>query len=269
MCEQGIFMSTLCKILLGLLAIAFAHTPSAFAATDYSDLWWNPAESGWGVTLTQSDNVIFATFFVYARDGTPTWYSATLLRDSAGDFAGNLIATKGTFFGAPWVARNLSGVPVGTASFQPSRSNIHMGTLTYAAEGVGSATKTVERQTLTAIPLGGTYAGGQTGSYSGCTASSNNYPYVAQYDLQIDQANGAATFLFAYRDGLTCTLSGDLEQHGQEYLVPNATYACSDGLKTTASMSEIKRTSLSIEGRISATRVMGGCTENARFAAVL
>jgi hypothetical protein len=42
---------------------------------NYTDLWWNPAESGWGMNVVQhSSNAIFATWFSYDEDGTPAWY---------------------------------------------------------------------------------------------------------------------------------------------------------------------------------------------------
>jgi len=39
--------------------------------TAFSDLWWNPAESGWGVTVDHQQDVMFLTFFIYRSDGSP------------------------------------------------------------------------------------------------------------------------------------------------------------------------------------------------------
>ena len=37
---------------------------------DYTDLWWNPNESGWGLTITQHPSTnIFAAWYVYGSDG--------------------------------------------------------------------------------------------------------------------------------------------------------------------------------------------------------
>ena len=48
--------------------------PSA-PIVNYTDLWWNPEESGWGLSVVQhSSNAIFATWFSYDEDGTPGWY---------------------------------------------------------------------------------------------------------------------------------------------------------------------------------------------------
>ena len=36
------------------------------------------SELGWGVNFDQSDNFIFATFFIFGADQQPTWYSGEL-----------------------------------------------------------------------------------------------------------------------------------------------------------------------------------------------
>jgi len=263
-------MNKIQNLLLAFVVVATVHTSAARAATDYSDIWWNPAESGWGINLVQNASVIFATFFIYAEGGTPTWYVAVLYDDGTGRFSGDVAAAKGTFFNAPWEPGNASAGVVGTAFFIPSRTTTYQATLSYEVKNVGSATKAIERQTLVSIPLGGTFSGGQSGTYTGCTNTGNNYTYIDRYDLQISHgAAGDATFQFAFVSGLTCAMSGTLEQHGQQYIIPSATYACSDGLNTTAAMSEIRRTSLGIEGRFTAPSVGGGCKESASFSAVL
>ena len=60
-----------------------------------------------------------------------------------------------------------------------------------------------------------------------------------------------------------------LEQHGLQYRIPTATYRCSDGVNTSATLSEIRATAQGIEGRISAVSSAGACRENAAFSAVL
>ena len=69
-------------------------------ATNYQDLWWNPAESGWGVNLTHQGNTIFATWFTYDDNGAPLWLSATAARMAAGVYSGDLYETGGTTFSA-------------------------------------------------------------------------------------------------------------------------------------------------------------------------
>src|SRR5215471_304944 len=42
---------------------------------DYSDLWFNPAESGWGFNLIQhASNNVFAVMFTYDTPNRPMWF---------------------------------------------------------------------------------------------------------------------------------------------------------------------------------------------------
>jgi hypothetical protein len=237
-------------------------------ATDYSDMWYLPAESGWGVNLTQNESVIFMTFFVYGTDGKPTWYVAIAYEDANGNFSGTLYSTTGTYFGAPW--GGFTATAAGTASFSPI--NAYQGTLSYTLTSGPTVTKSIERQSLTTITLGGNYTGGQSGAYSTCGDASLNGEYTDTYTLNIAQSNGSATLTFTYNlAGATCTLTGALEQRGQLYRIPTATYQCTGGLSytTTAIIEELKATSLGIEGRFAATLPDTGCRETASFSAVL
>ena len=51
--------------------------------------------------------------------------------------------------------------------------------------------------------------------------------------------------------------------------MPSASYQCSDGFNGTATVYEIKATSLGIEGRYFSSNAGGGCREAAQFSAVL
>jgi hypothetical protein len=254
-----------------VLAIALACSvlqPSVARATDYTDIWWaGPSENGWGVNFTQNENVIFATFFVYDQSKLPSWYVAIMYADSNGNYSGSMFRTSGTFFVLPWAPIDYSAVSVGAASFFPSSATA--GTLSYIVDKNPPVTKSIQRQTLTSIILGGVYVGGQTGGYSGSSCKSPG-GYVDTYDtLQVTQSDGTnVTLAFTY-SSFTCTFSGELRQSGQLYGIPSASYVCSTGLNTTARMYEIKATSLGIEGRFTAPSVGSGCQEDANFSAVL
>jgi hypothetical protein len=253
-----------------LLALALLAASVSAQAGYYTDLWYKPTEPGWGVNLVQADDFIFATFFIYGTDGKPTWYSAHLVWNGTDAYTGDAFANQGTFFGVPWNTANNVHVKAGTASFTPSAANSYQGTLTYSITGVGAATKAIERQSLTAPALGGTYVGGQPGAYAGCTQPANSTPYKDYFDLTVNHlANGTVTMVFDFTSGLSCTLSGTLIQNGQLYRIPSATYTCSDGLDTTASVTQIKSTSQGIEGRLFAADVGDGCSESASFSAAI
>ncbi|MDQ2964010.1 MAG: hypothetical protein M3R31_12785 [Pseudomonadota bacterium] len=253
------------RLLPVVLSLALLALPLRAAAADYTDIWYLLSESGWGVNLIQAEDVIFATFFIYGPDNRPTWYVAIIYRDANGNFAGSLYSTVGPYFGGPWNPANYAATLAGTASFYPSSA--YQGTLVYSLASGPTVTKTIQRQTLKTINLNGNYTGGQAGAYSGCGSASS---YKDNFDLQVTQFdNGTATFQFTYTSGLSCTLSGTLAQYGQLYTIPSASYVCSDGLNTTASMSEIKATAQGIEGRLAAASVGDGCREDASFSGVL
>ncbi|HEY2968948.1 MAG TPA: hypothetical protein VGK75_11355 [Casimicrobiaceae bacterium] len=255
------------RLLPAVLSLALLAVPLPAAATDYTDIWYLPSESGWGVNLIQAEDVIFVTFFIYGPNNQPTWYVAIIYRDGNGNFTGNLYSTVGPYFGGPWTPASYAPTLAGTASFYPSSA--YQGTLIYSLAAGPTVTKIIQRQTLKTISLGGSYTGGQAGAYSGCSNNGSNSSYKDNFDVQVTHFdNGTATFQFAYTSGLSCTLSGTLTQYGQLYTIPSASYACSDGLDTTADMSQIKATAQGIEGRFAAPSVGGGCREDASFSGV-
>lgn len=251
-----------------LLCLFLLTAAAPACALDYTDIWYLAPESGWGVNVVQSGNFMFVTFFIYGPDKKPTWYTGQLTLDQSGNFSGPLYATTGSYYGAPWSTQDFSLTQVGTASFQPTDAyNARLVyTVTTPPAMAATVTKTIQRQTLTAIRTAGSYFGGQSGAYSGCTSTADNAAYTDPFNLQVTQpTSGSVTFQFMYLSGLSCTLSGTLVQYGQLYTVPAANYSCSNGLTTSASMSQIKVTSLGIEGRFAAPMVGGGCREDATF----
>ena len=245
-----------------VLAILLCAAAGRAGAVDYTDIWYLPSESGWGVNVVQSDSFLFITFFIYGADGNPTWFTGQVTRDASGNFNGTLYATTGTYYKLPWVSAGAT--PAGTVSFQPTGPSTAK--LIYTVNGVGTVTKVIQRQILTAITVGGTYSGAQSGAYSSCSSS---MAYRDFFDLQVTQlTNASVTFTFTYSN-LNCTLSGTLEQHGQLFSVPVASYKCSDGLNTSAAMTEIKATAQGVEGRFTAPSVGGNCREDAQFSGVL
>jgi hypothetical protein len=252
-------------------ALLFALSPfrPAFAAKyDYTDAWWVPAESGWGVIFTQTGNFIFATFFIYGIDNKPTWYTAQITWDGLTKFTGPLYLTEGSYYALPWnPADHPEATQVGTATFTPSTTNNSQGTLTYTVNGV-LVTKSVQRLAAPPMLLAASYVGGQAGAYSGCSNNSTNGLYQDFYTLQVTQAGSAVSMRFTY-GARACTLAGTLVQTGQIAGIPSATYKCSDGLNTAASVYNLRATPLGIEGQFSAPAVGGGCREEANFSATL
>ena len=64
------------SLILALAAISHALLAAAQAdpiAPNHTGLWWNPEESGWGVSFAHQGDIVFATLFTYDTDGMPMW----------------------------------------------------------------------------------------------------------------------------------------------------------------------------------------------------
>jgi hypothetical protein len=151
------------KLLRTLAAVALAGGLCVDAqASRYSDLWFNPAESGWGMNLVQQDERAFITLFLYGEDGRPLWYVASDARVVAYSnpgglpvFRGNLYRMEGPWHGGPFDAGRVHANPVGELHVEAlaiDRVRLH-----YFAEGVAGV-KELRRQTFAAVLQAGAYA---------------------------------------------------------------------------------------------------------------
>ena len=138
-------------------ARCFADTPYS---VDVSDLWYDPAESGWGINLAQQNDTVFATLFVYGADGKPRWYSASSMTGTRGPngvtFRGQLAESAGPAQPGPFEASRVTRREVGTITFEAASDNF--GNLSYTVDGV-SVRKAVQRLTMKAVNASGEYVG--------------------------------------------------------------------------------------------------------------
>jgi hypothetical protein len=79
----------------GAASICVATRSSRAAATAYQDLWWDPADPGWGLAIAQQGDVLFATLFTYDAQGRDTWLVASnAARTGDGSYSGALYRTS-------------------------------------------------------------------------------------------------------------------------------------------------------------------------------
>jgi hypothetical protein len=249
-----------------LLVFALLATSAQASSTDYTDIWYNPSESGWGVNMAQNGSFIFATFFVYSTNNSPTWYTGQLsLNASDGSFSGPLYATTGPYYGGTTFDPTLvTTTPVGSATFRPAGV---FGVITYNVGGV-IVSKNIQRQTLTTVPLVGQYRGGQTGSVASCTDTTQNTTFGNYIDLTVTQASSTeARFSFQVEGGAACTIEGSIERFGMLSRITDGDYNCTTGLSSTATLYEVKVTSQGIEGSL-AGAIGGNCLQTIHFSTV-
>lgn len=245
-------MKSLLRSFAFTLAAAFGLALPAAASTssvDYTDLWYVPTESGWGLNLIQQNNVIFATMFVYGSDNTPRWYVASSLSGSNGtNFTGTLYKTTGSYFGAAWNPGQSSTTPAGSMSI--AFNSPTSATLTYTADGV-TVTKSLVRQTWTGENLTGNYLGGLTSKTSQCTSGSNTNVLIfgTSMTVQHNTSNQAVTITLvapaASGASATCTFTGTYGQAGKQGSI-SGNWSCvvggSPSNSGTFTMSELQAT---------------------------
>ncbi len=118
-------------------------------AQNYSDIWWNPNESGWGLTLADHDTQLFGVWYTYAANGNPVWYVIPGGTFSGGKrfFAGDIYQTTGPPYNVPFNSGQVMVAKLGTASFDFSPPGVAPGTalFTYTI-GALTQTKEIQRQ---------------------------------------------------------------------------------------------------------------------------
>lgn len=215
-----------------------AHALST-VTTDFTDLWYIPSESGWGINIIQQEDTLFATLFVYGPNNQPVWYvaSAVTYQGQSGStlsFSGPLYQTTGPWFGAGvFPPQNVTVRQVGTLTF--STSQVTTANLSYSVDGV-VVNKTIQRQTWRNQDLSGSYRGAMIGNYSGC--SSGNGPYESTATFNVTQ-NGSAVTIQEVGTGYTCTYNGTYTAAGNSGTVAGSG-SCTDGFSQQFVASEVK-----------------------------
>jgi lysyl endopeptidase len=112
-------------------------------AADYTDLWFNPAENGWGMSVAQHGQTQFVVLYIYDNNGQPLWVSMP-----GGQWSNNFTTYSGAVYiprGAPFSNYTSSAFnanpSVGTVSITYGATNA---TITYNING-STGTKVVER----------------------------------------------------------------------------------------------------------------------------
>lgn len=242
------------------LALALALSMPAVAqvtlTSDQSDIWWNAAESGWGMQVVQEGDASFATLYVYDTQGQPTFFSATLAADSPSSWSGDLYATTGAFYGAPtFDPAQVVARKVGALNF--TRINSDSGTVHYSVNGIAVA-KSVTRQLLRNDDYTGSYLAVVSMVTTHCSAASDNRVQTASYNVNIAQRNSAMTITGDFMNRSMCTYSGTYVQSGKIGAL-GSSYACAGGDEGSMSFFELTRRIGMVSGRIQGHSISDSC----------
>ena len=88
---------------------ASSADPASF--DNFTALWWNPAQNGWGVQINHVADLLTGTWYTYGEDRRPAWFQFVARREADGRFRGELL-------------RGRRGVPFAQINGQPSLQEI-------------------------------------------------------------------------------------------------------------------------------------------------
>lgn len=121
------------------------NRPTPFPLLDYTGLWWNPAESGWGLNVAQMNDKLFAAWYVYDPAGRATWYTlqpgswaieSGMPESSALVFtySGPVYKTTGPYWANPFSPSSVSITQVGTGKL--TFTSYNQARFDYTIEGI-------------------------------------------------------------------------------------------------------------------------------------
>jgi hypothetical protein len=239
-----------------LLALFFSTAPLATTVTtDYSDIWWNPDESGWGANLIQQGDTLFVTLFVYDGNRNPVWFVApSTAFDGAAQFSGPLLSTAGPSYFSTFDPALVTDSQVGTFTFTPLSASTARIVYTIGAFNI---TKNVTRQTWRDENLAGFYLGARQGTWSGCGAALNGR--VDSFASVGVTQQGENVQIHDAGNRYTCNYVGKYRQTGRfGELIGSG--VCDDGVNRFLTGTEIQVSPLSFAMRYRMQQLGTDCT---------
>jgi hypothetical protein len=256
-----------CAIVLALMCGAASSedlTPKTSVTTDVSDLWWNPAESGWGLQLVQEHDFAFATIFVYGSDGRPTWFSGQLTVGSGTVFSGPLYVTSGPYFAGAFNPLNVGVRAVGNMTF--SLTSVSTAQLQYTVDGL-TVTKQIQRQTLRADSYNGSYFIALNLTQSGCFNPANNGVFSGALGITVSQTPTTMSMAWVFATNDVCTYSGSYSQAGK-FGRFSGPFSCTSGETGSMTFFEMTNRIGMLSGRLQGTSNTVGCSYTGRFTGI-
>ena len=152
------------------------------SAINYQGLWWDPAESGWGINFAHQGDQIFATWYTYDTSGNAYWLSMLAARTPP---TGN--AYTGTIYvdsGPPFNNFVGMGVPSAVGNGTLTFSDVDHGSFAYTVNT--TMPPTTQTKAITRFDLG-------TGPQPTCIYSSTtpNFTLATNYQDLWWVPNGA------------------------------------------------------------------------------
>ena len=266
------------------LVFAAGHACAAPMSPDPSGMWYDPKQPGWGLSLSQQGDNIFAVLFVYDANHQPEWFVASnvvasgephcIIVGVAGcalsqPFSGPLYRTNGPYFGSSSDSTPMQAAPVGTlqvlltggpgSAFYPAGLAV-----TYTVNAT-LVTKIAEPQVWSDLSNAfGTYNGGfvKTTASGACNASQVAMlaPNPAQFSLDMDGPQFAVSWgTDTSSGGGGCTVIGTPDLLGSLTNVPGQ-LRCANGTTGSSTLSNLSVGSFGFTANLSLS-ASGGCAD--------
>ena len=248
-----------------VVAVLCVHAGLAAAiVNDFSDLWWNPAESGWGMQLVRGGDATFATLYVYDAKERPVFYTATLSATGTA-WSGTLYETTGPYFAAAvYEPATVTVRGVGAMTFLPTNSDT--ATVTYSVDGL-NVTKSVTRQTLRLENLSAAYALAAQRTTTHCPDTAANGERTTLETATFAHAGSGITVDWTI-GGRACRFAGTYIQAGR-LGAAQTSYTCDDGEAGDMALFELHKRDGFLTGRFQGHAITNGCDYRGRLSAFL
>jgi hypothetical protein len=144
-CDDRSGIDIFSRLDLAYPSLAPYLSPPNAPIADFTDLWFDPNEAGWGLNIVEhASRNIFAVWYSYGPDGRDTWYVMPGGSwSSSTAFSGTLFMVAAPAYNGPFDRNNVGNQPVGSATL--TFSDADHGTLSFNVNGV-SGTKPIVRQ---------------------------------------------------------------------------------------------------------------------------
>jgi len=211
------------------LACALLSGHAAAMSPDPTGLWYDPAESGWGLMVAQQGGTGFAVLFVYDQNHNPAWYVASDLETpetfgpvaGGSGLSGTLYRTMGPWFGGSFDPRAVTMTPAGTLILQYPDANAQSLRAIYMIDGI-AVTKSLQPQTWGdgRTLLLGSYEGGLTTTFKSAANCDDLYygpiNRTMPFNFQVG-TTGTGQLTISWTTGIDtyCQATGDYAQRGQ------------------------------------------------------
>jgi hypothetical protein len=117
--KSGVQMTAIMAMIAKITSGYLPSTPNNFQG-----LWWNAAESGWGINLAHQGDTVFASWFTYDLAGRVWWLVMTASKTGPNTYQGDLYETMGPAFNAqPFDPTKVASFKVGTGTLTFSDAN--------------------------------------------------------------------------------------------------------------------------------------------------